>query len=58
VVHYIWLVKKDVRLPVIYATVLGILLLYRIFAWYSNRATATQTATRGAGFTPQHPIAE
>ena len=30
VVHYIWLVKKDVRTPVIYAIVLGTLLLYRI----------------------------
>ncbi|HEX8813311.1 MAG TPA: hypothetical protein VF742_15080, partial [Terracidiphilus sp.] len=30
VVHYIWLVKKDVRRPVIYAIVLGALLLYRI----------------------------
>jgi sulfoxide reductase heme-binding subunit YedZ len=30
VVHYIWLVKKDVRRPLIYATVLGALLLYRI----------------------------
>jgi len=30
VVHYVWLVKKDVRTPVIYAIVLGTLLLYRV----------------------------
>ena len=30
VVHYYWLVKKDIRVPVIYAAVLGVLLLYRI----------------------------
>ena len=30
VVHYIWLVKKDVRVPAIYAIILGALLLYRI----------------------------
>ena len=32
VVHYIWLVKKDLRTPLIFATVLGALLLYRIVA--------------------------
>ena len=30
VVHYTWLVKKDVRTPVIFAAVLAVLLLYRI----------------------------
>jgi sulfoxide reductase heme-binding subunit YedZ len=32
VVHYYWLVKSDIRLPVFYATVLGILLVARIVA--------------------------
>ncbi len=32
VIHYIWLVKKDVRTPLIYAFILAILLLYRILA--------------------------
>jgi sulfoxide reductase heme-binding subunit YedZ len=32
VIHYIWLVKKDVRTPLVYAAVLAILLLYRILA--------------------------
>jgi sulfoxide reductase heme-binding subunit YedZ len=30
VVHYYWLVKSDVRLPLLYGTLVGILLLYRI----------------------------
>ncbi|MDQ6704765.1 MAG: sulfoxide reductase heme-binding subunit YedZ [Acidobacteriota bacterium] len=33
VVHYYWLVKSDVRLPVLYGTILGTLLLYRIIVW-------------------------
>lgn len=42
VVHYIWLVKKDVRVPVIFACVLGTLLLYRIVAglWQRVRSSA------------------
>ena len=33
VVHYIWLVKADLRKPLQYAFVLSILVLYRIVAW-------------------------
>jgi methionine sulfoxide reductase heme-binding subunit len=33
VVHYYWLVKSDVRLPVMYAAILAILLGYRIVHW-------------------------
>lgn len=42
VVHYIWLVKKDVRVPVIFACVLGTLLLYRILTglWRRVRSSA------------------
>lgn len=42
VVHYIWLVKKDVRVPVIFACVLGTLLLYRIVTglWRRVRSSA------------------
>ena len=31
VTHYIWLVKKDLRVPLIYAAILTVLLGYRIF---------------------------
>jgi sulfoxide reductase heme-binding subunit YedZ len=30
VVHYYWLVKSDVRLPVLYGSLVGLLLVYRI----------------------------
>ena len=33
VVHYIWLVKADLRKPLQYAFVLSVLLLYRIVTW-------------------------
>jgi methionine sulfoxide reductase heme-binding subunit len=32
VIHFYWLVKKDVRRPVFYGTILGVLLLYRVAA--------------------------
>ena len=31
VVHFLWLVKKDLREPLVYAGVLGVLLLYRVW---------------------------
>jgi sulfoxide reductase heme-binding subunit YedZ len=33
VIHYIWLVKADLRKPLEYAFALGLLLLYRIVMW-------------------------
>jgi sulfoxide reductase heme-binding subunit YedZ len=39
VVHYIWLVKADLKKPLEYATVLGALLLYRIIAWITSRGS-------------------
>ena len=33
VIHYIWLVKADLRKPLQYAFVLGVLLLYRVGTW-------------------------
>jgi sulfoxide reductase heme-binding subunit YedZ len=32
VIHYYWLVKSDVRLPLMYGTIVGVLLLYRLIA--------------------------
>jgi sulfoxide reductase heme-binding subunit YedZ len=43
VVHYYWLVKSDIRLPVLYGTLVGILLLFRIGYWAVKRlAPATR----------------
>jgi methionine sulfoxide reductase heme-binding subunit len=37
VIHYIWLVKADLRKPLEYASILGVLLLYRVVAWLMPR---------------------
>ena len=33
VVHYYWLVKSDIRLPVMYGVFVGVLLVYRVLVW-------------------------
>ena len=48
VVHYIWLVKKDERVPAIFATILGALLLYRILSWALQR-TKSPSSRRPPG---------
>lgn len=45
-IHFYWLVKKDVRQPVLYATILSVLLLYRVAAklaqsWSTGRKQMT-----------------
>jgi sulfoxide reductase heme-binding subunit YedZ len=36
VIHYYWLVKSDVRLPLLYGGILAILMLYRATVWLGN----------------------
>lgn len=36
VVHYLWLVKADIRLPLIYGSILALLLAYRLWAIYGQ----------------------
>ena len=45
VIHYVWLVKADIRKPLQYAFVLGILLTYRIVVWALPKIRAKKTAT-------------
>lgn len=50
VIHYIWLVKADLRKPLEYATVLGTLLTYRVAIWLgarANRKANADTITAG-----------
>ncbi len=47
VIHYIWLVKADLKKPLEYAAVLGALLLYRVVAWIT--ASAKRESSVGAG---------
>ena len=37
VVHYFWLVKSDIREPLLYATILGLLYAVRLWAWWQRR---------------------
>jgi len=38
VIHYIWLVKADLKKPLEYAVVLGVLIAYRIISWVGSRS--------------------
>jgi methionine sulfoxide reductase heme-binding subunit len=49
VIHYYWLVKSDVRLPLMYAAIMAVLLGYRIVAWLRKRNAS-------AGRAPQPTI--
>ena len=42
VIHFLWLVKKDIRQPLIYAVVLAALLGYRVFAAVLKRYSSRQ----------------
>jgi len=37
VIHYWWLVKSDIRLPLMYAAIVTVLLAYRVIAWMRKR---------------------
>ena len=46
VIHYYWLVKSDVRLPLLYAAILGVLLSYRIVVWLNKTRIAARGTSR------------
>jgi sulfoxide reductase heme-binding subunit YedZ len=37
VIHFYWLVKSDIHLPLEYAAIMAVLLGWRVYDWYSNR---------------------
>jgi sulfoxide reductase heme-binding subunit YedZ len=45
VIHYYWLVKSDVRKPLFYGLLVGILLLWRFTDWLSKRKAAAVAHT-------------
>lgn len=49
VVHYYWLVKSDIRLPVLYGALVGLLLLYRVGAAVRSYARQSSRAEQVAG---------
>jgi methionine sulfoxide reductase heme-binding subunit len=48
VIHYIWLVKADLKKPLEYAAVLSALLAYRLVDWIVGRAKRTPDNARRA----------
>jgi methionine sulfoxide reductase heme-binding subunit len=51
VIHYLWLVKKDTRKPLMYGAILAVLLLYRAGVWIVPiiKRRRTSPATRPEG---------
>ena len=47
VLHYLWLVKKDVRTPLWFAAALGVLFVARLWAFGSRRAVPDARVVRG-----------
>jgi len=48
VVHFIWLIKADLRRPLTYGSILAVLLAYRVIAWLLARARTRRAITRQA----------
>jgi sulfoxide reductase heme-binding subunit YedZ len=48
VIHYIWLVKADLRKPLQYASVLAVLIVYRVVVWAGVKAKANPGVAAGA----------
>lgn len=46
VVHFIWLVKADLRRPLTYGAILAVLLAYRLIAWLVARLRTRRAAVR------------
>ena len=46
VVHFIWLVKADLRRPLTYGAILAVLLTYRLIAWLVARMRTRRAAVR------------
>ncbi|MGA2881157.1 MAG: protein-methionine-sulfoxide reductase heme-binding subunit MsrQ [Bryobacteraceae bacterium] len=51
VIHYYWLVKSDVRLPLMYGAILTVLMFYRFFIW-KQTAAKRAPAPRAAATSP------
>jgi len=48
VIHFIWLVKADLRRPLTYGAILAVLLVYRLSAWLVARARARRATVQQA----------
>lgn len=48
VVHFIWLVKADLRQPLIFGAVLALLLVFRLITWINGRMNARSASVQQA----------
>jgi sulfoxide reductase heme-binding subunit YedZ len=58
VIHYYWLVKSDVRKPLLYGVLVGILLLWRVGDWHQKRGkklASTPAAPQRVSASAQEP---
>ncbi len=46
VTHFVWLVKKDIREPLIYGAILTLLMAIRVFFWIQKSRRVAASATR------------
>jgi sulfoxide reductase heme-binding subunit YedZ len=53
VIHYAWLVKSDEHKPILYGTLVGLLLAYRLVAWIINRSKHAPARATGAVAPPE-----
>ena len=51
VIHYYWLVKSDVRKPLLFATIVAALLLWRLVTWFLRPNRSVTTATTASPVT-------
>ncbi len=58
VIHFLWAVKLDKRVPEIYGAILAALLLYRMVVWYLSRSVTPKSATAGTQLRSRPVIAE
>ena len=47
VLHYLWLVKADIRFPVRYGIIVGLLLLFRVWTAFRSRQAVTTQVSGG-----------
>jgi len=53
VIHYMWLVKSDERLPLMYGAMLAVLMVYRFFMWNAPSKRAVSRPTAASVTTPR-----
>ncbi|HBY63078.1 MAG TPA: sulfoxide reductase heme-binding subunit YedZ [Solibacterales bacterium] len=48
VIHYYWLVKSDVRMPLLYGAIFVVLMLFRAVTWLRRSASSSRTVVGAA----------